>query len=405
MTAVATSARDDARVTGLVGTAHFCSHFFQLALPPLFPIIKTEFGVSYAALGAVMTVFYTTSGICQAFAGILVDRFGARRMLIQGLALLAVGIGLMGFVTEFWMLFPLAALAGIGNSVFHPADFSILTTKVGASRLGRAYSVHAFSGTLGYALAPALIGSLAAFAGWRPALSIAGLAGLLAVVVFWRARILLVDPEAHVARGGRSTTFPGISYARLIAMPALLLAFGYFALTAASGIGVQTFSVPALVEIFDVGLPVATASLTGYLVCMAGGMLLGGILADRTARHHVVAMIGLFVSAVFLLVLWSVPVDYGTAVVLLFLSGLAVGVTGPSRDMLVRAATPRGATGKVFGFVYSGLDMGALIAPTLFGWLMDHAPPNDIFLAVAVLLVLAIGTVMQVRRQTVRAAA
>ena len=407
MTAIATTTtfRADAKVMGLVGTAHFSSHFFQLALAPLFPILATQFGVSFAELGVIVTVFYVASGICQAFAGIVVDRFGARPILALGLALLAGSIALSGLVTHYWMLLPLAILAGIGNSVFHPADFSILTAKIDKTRIGRAYSIHALLGTIGYAMAPVVITTLAEQLGdWRPALIVPGVAGVVIAIILWRSPTLVVTPT-HL-RGSKDTgDVAAFSYARLIANPAIVASFLYFVFTAGASIGLTSFSVSAFSEIFGftTGDQIAQAGLllTAFLVSSASGMLIGGIIADRTTRHHIVAMAGMTSAALFMVVLAYGGLSYWTAVVAMAVAGLTYGSTAPSRDMLVRAATPPGATGKVFGFVYSGLDVGSWLVPVFYGGFIDSHTPQYVFLTSAVLFAFAIGTVMQVRKRSV----
>lgn len=413
MVAITSSLRRDATVAGLVGLAHFSSHFFQLALPPLFPLMKDEFDVSYTALGAIVTVFFTASGICQAFAGILVDRFGARGILALGIALLGGSIASAGLIRDFWMLYPLAALAGVGNSIFHPADFSIMTAKIDKSRLGRAYSIHAFLGTSGYAASPVIIGGLAALFSWRAALIGAGLAGIIVALIIARAGALVVDRHAHVAGGAPPPV--SISYARLITMPAIMMAFAYFALIAAGGVGLQAFSIAAFIEIlkpvqaaladsFGTPVHVASIALTAYLAASACGMLAGGALADMTSKHHVVASIGLMIAGALMVMLAATASSYWPILLLMAAAGFSSGATSPSRDMLIRGATPPGSTGKVFGFVYSGLDLGALIGPLAFGLIIDHAEPRDIFYAVGALFIVAIVTVLQVRRQTLRTA-
>ncbi len=407
MTAIATTTtfRADAKVMGLVGTAHFSSHFFQLALAPLFPILAMQFGVSFAELGAVVTVFYVASGICQAFAGIVVDRFGARPILALGLALLAGSIALSGLVTHYWMLLPLAILAGIGNSVFHPADFSILTAKIDKTRIGRAYSIHALLGTIGYAMAPVVITLLAEQLGnWRPALIVPGVAGVVIALILWRSPTLVVTPT-HLRGGKTAGETAAFSYGRLIANPAIVASFLYFVFTAGASIGLTSFSVSAFSEIFSftTGDQIAQAGLllTAFLVSSASGMLIGGIIADRTTRHHIVAMAGMTSAALFMLLLAFGDLSYWATVAAMAIAGLTYGSTAPSRDMLVRAATPPGATGKVFGFVYSGLDVGSWLVPVFYGGFIDNHTPHYVFLTSAVLFAFAIGTVMQVRKRSV----
>ncbi|HEY0834615.1 MAG TPA: MFS transporter [Azospirillum sp.] len=387
----------DALIIALVGAAHFSSHFFQLALAPLFPRLHDVFGVSYVTLGSVATTFYLCSGICQAFAGILVDRYGARPMLLAGIATMATCIGLAGLVTEFWMFYPLVALAGIGNSVFHPADFSLLSNRVSPERLGRAYGVHAFSGTAGYAVAPLAVGGIALLADWRTALIAAGLMGWVVVLVMLRfSRELSTDPgRAERKDGGMEP----ISYARLIASPAILMAFSYFLLTAAAGIGFQTFSTASLVELYGVPLELAATALTAYLTASATGILLGGVVADRTTNYTLVAASGLGTAAALMMVVASGGLPFAAVTAVITLAGLAQGITASSRDILVKRATPKGATGKVFGFVYSGLDAGSTVAPLLFGFLLDHHATQLVFAGIGLLFALAIASVFSVARR------
>ncbi len=396
MALTAEALRRDVRVISLIGAAHFTSHFFQLALPPLFPLLREEMGVAYVALGLIMSVFYASSGIGQTISGFLVDRLGAQRILLGGMALLAGSIGLAGFATSFWMLVTIALLAGLGNSVFHPADFSIVNASVTPRRLGRAYSVHGICGALGYAAGPAVIVSLAGVLGWRAALVTAGVLGLGAVLVFASQADALTMADTAGPRGpGRRT---GLAEdVRLLLAGPILVAFVFFALFATAIIGVQTFSVSAMIAIFDAPLGLATGALTAYLLGSAAGILLGGFLADRARRHSVVAAAGMLGGALLMLLIAGGALPVTALPVVMALAGVCIGAIGPSRDLIVRRATPPGASGKVYGFVYSGLDLGSSITPLIFGWLLDRGEPRTVFVVVAVLLVLAILTVMQVR--------
>ena len=371
--------------------AHFFSHFFQLVLPPLFPLLKTVFGVPYVALGLTVSVFYGASGIGQTLSGFLVDRIGALRVLLGGMALFAASIALAGLVPTYWLLLPVALLAGLGNSVFHPADYSILNASVDARRIGRGYSVHSVSGNLGWAVAPTVVFALTAHFGWRVALVTVGGLGLVMAGV--------LATQAHLfasARGaGRSR---GATDLRMLLSGPIMAAFAYFALIAMAVIGVQTFGVSGLIRVYETPMAAATACLTAFLLGSAAGTLVGGLLADRTSRHDVLAMSGLVSAAALMLVLASGGLSLGMLPAVLAVAGFCQGATGPSRDMLVRAATPTGASGRVFGFVYSGLDLGSCITPLAFGWLLDHGDPRMVFAAVGVLLLCTIATVVQVRR-------
>ncbi|MSP68604.1 MAG: MFS transporter [Alphaproteobacteria bacterium] len=400
MTATAPSLGRDAGTMGLIGSAHFLSHFFQMALPPLFPILKADLGVSYTALGGVMTVFFAASGLTQAASGFLVDRFGARRVLLGGLTLLAAATGLMGLAGTYWALLPLAALAGFGNSVFHPADLSILTNRVSPHRLGRAYGVHTIGGSLGYAASPVLIVTLAGLWHWRLGLVIASLIGLGAAVAIWRLGRELADDGSEHRRsaGGAPPPLEIAASIRMLLSPTMLVCFGYFMLVAMAAIGIQTAAVPVLLALYDLPLAAAAGNLTGFLLGSVIGILAGGILADRTARHDLLAAIGLVAGAALMLAVGSGALPVWTVMGAMIGAGASSGFTMPPRDLLVRAATPAGASGRVFGFVYSGLDLGASLTPFLFGMLLDHGEPRVVFLVLAGLYLATILTLIQVRR-------
>jgi len=394
----------NARLIGLVAGAHFMSHFFQLSLPPLFPVLREAFGISYLALGVVATVFYAASGVGQAMAGFVVDRVGARPILLGGLSLLAGAVLLAGLAPSFEILILVLLLAGIGNSVFHPADYSILNARVDRRWLGRAYSAHSIAGNLGWVAAPAVIVPLAHLTSWRVALVSAGAFGLL-VACFLATRSELRTGVAEDSARSQARAFGWSTEARILLAPPIVMAFAYFALLSGAMSAVQTFSVSTLVALYGVPLSAATSALTAFLLGNSGGILVGGLLADRATRHDLVASSGLWAAAGFLGLLaagalgplWVAPV--------MAMMGICMGTTQPSRDTLVRAVTPRGASGKVFGFVYSGLDVGSLSLPPLYGWLLDRGEPRGVFLVATGLVALTSVTVLEVRRRAVLAPA
>jgi MFS transporter, FSR family, fosmidomycin resistance protein len=383
----------------LIGLAHFTSHFIQLTLPPLFPVLKEAFAVSYVALGLVMTAFYAASGLGQAVCGFLVDRWGARRVLLAGASLQSLGMGLAGLAGSYDGLVAGAVLGGLGNAVYHPADYAILTASVDARRVGRAFSVHALCGTLGYAAAPATVLALVALVSWRVAVGLIALAGL-GVVVLLASQLHVTRDHRAVADMGRRSTSLAADVRLLMAVP-IVAALAYFALLAMAQSGVQTFAVAALAQIYATPLDVAGGALTGYLMGIAAGIMAGGLLADLIPRHGALAAVGLAMSALFTVLGGSGALSPVLLPVVMAMAGLAMGVTSPSRDMLVRATVPAGAAGKVYGFVYSGLDIGSLLAPMIFGWMLDHDRPRAVFAGVAVLLLATILTVVQVRRGAV----
>jgi MFS transporter, FSR family, fosmidomycin resistance protein len=395
----------DLRIIGLVGSAHFFSHFFQLALPPLFPLIKETFGVPYVALGFVVSLMYASSGIGQTISGFLVDRFGAARVLVTGMCLFSGAIAAAGIAPTYWALLPIAVLAGLGNSVFHPADYSIFNASVDARRLGRAYGVHSICGNLGWTAAPVVVVALAAHSSWRTALITVGGIGVAAALLLSTQSDTLADDRAATPRREAGEGGGLAADIRLLMVAPVLAAFAYFALLATAQIGLQTFSVTTLVTLYQAPLAVATGALTAFLLGSSGGVLLGAFLADRTRRHDLVAACGMSTGAVLTLALATGALALPALPVVMAVAGFALGMTTPSRDMLVRRATPRGASGKVYGFVYSGLDLGSSLTPLLFGWLLDRGEPRAVFVVAAVFMLLTITTVVQVRRHGVRSTA
>ena len=346
-----------------------------------------------------MSLFYAASGIGQTVSGFLVDHWGARRVLPLGMALLGAAMAFAGLAPSYLLLAAAALLGGLGNSVFHPADYSIFNASVSPGRLGRAYGVHGICGNFGWVLAPTVVVGLSTAVGWRAALVTLGLLGIAAAVALSTQGEVLDDRrESAGVRGMPSGGWTG-SVKLLMATP-ILVAFAYFALLAMSQIGIQTFAVSALVNIYDAPLALATGALTAFLLGSAGGILAGAFLADRTSRHGLVASSGMFLGAVASLVIASAAPSVALLPLVMALAGFCLGATSPSRDMLVRAATPPGASGKVYGFVYSGLDLGSSLTPLLFGWMLDHGEGRMIFVASAAFMLLTIATVVQVRRHT-----
>ena len=381
--------RNDATVIGLISIAHGMSHFYQLLLAPLFPFVKDELGVSYAALGFLVALFYTLSGLLQPLAGFVVDRYGARAVLLGGIVFFIAGITVQGFATSYAMLALGAALGGIGNSVFHPADFAILNARVSPSRLGYAFSAHGVVGYVGYAVAPLFSVSIGAAYGWQAAL-LSGAAmgiGLLALLLLNLKHLEIQTRKSASIR----------SDARVLFTAPVVLCFAYFTVFAAGLTGLQSFGVSAMVEQFRMAATATSSALTAYLVSAALGILAGGFVAARTARHDYVAAAGMGVNALAILAVATYAVPGGGVAVALAVAGFASGIVAPSRDLIVRASTPPGAAGRVFGFVYSGLDVGALATPVFYGWMLDQHLPHAVFYAVAAFTFAAMLTVMLVR--------
>jgi FSR family fosmidomycin resistance protein-like MFS transporter len=384
--------KTDIRTISLVSLAHGLSHFFQIATAVVFPLIRDDLGVTYVELGGTVALYYVVSGVCQTAAGFAVDRFGARRVLFFGLLLSTAGALIAGLSQSYAMLVTAAVVGGIGNSVFHPCDFSILNARVHRERLGYAFSGHGIAGYLGYALAPIYGITMAAAAGWRGALLGAAAVGALVIVVLavFRDEIHVAPADARhgAARNGLMADF------RVLASLPVLMCFGYFILASVAFIATQNFGVVTFMALYGVSAVLASAALTSYLLGGAAGILAGGFVAVRTSRHDIVAVGGMAVSALLMFAIAATWLAPAFLPLLCAAAGFATGITGPSRDLIVRATTPAGSTGKVYGFVYSGLDVGAMVTPVYFGWLLDGGRPSMVFYTVVVTAILTIATVM-----------
>jgi FSR family fosmidomycin resistance protein-like MFS transporter len=382
----------DVRTISLVALAHGLSHFFQISTAVVFPLIKDDLGVSYVALGSTVALYYVVSGICQTAAGFAVDRFGARRVLFLGMTLSAGGALLAGLSHSYAMLVVAALVGGVGNSVFHPCDFSILNARVHRERLGYAFSGHGIAGYLGYALAPLYGITMAAVAGWRGALLGAAALGAVVIVVLavFRGAIHVEAADRHAAGGGRGL----MADVRILASAPVLMCFGYFILVSVQFIATQNFGVVTFMALYGVSAVLASTALTSYLLGGATGILTGGFVAVRTTRHDLVAITGMAFSALLMFAIASAWFPAAILPLLCAAAGFATGITGPSRDLIVRATTPPGSTGKVYGFVYSGLDVGSMVTPVYFGWLLDGGRPSMVFYTVVVTAILTIATVL-----------
>ncbi len=395
--------RQDAQLIGLVGLAHLISHFSQLLLPPLFPWLKDALNASYTQLGFLMTVFFVVSCVVQALSGFWVDKYGPRPILFAGLACL--GFAAFGFSvsTGYWMVVAFAVLAGIGNGVFHPVDYTLLNKKVSAPRLGHAYSTHGLTGSLGWALSPALLVPIALAYSWRAALMVAGvLIFVVWVILFLQRDKLMVEVAAPATPPANATSGAHQAAAEhslaFLKIPAVWGCFGFFFLYAIVISVIQAFAPEAASKLHAIPLPLAAACLTIYMVGSAGGMLAGGFLASDPARCERVVGVAFSCAALLALTLAFAQLPVMAVPVIFGLMGFASGTAGPSRDLLVKKSTPANSTGRVYGVVYSGLDIGQAVAPLFFGALMDHQSYSGVFVGLAAVQLILIAGAFNIRR-------
>jgi len=392
--------RQDAQVIGLVGLVHASSHFSHLLLPLMFPAFMQDFGLGYAQLGLLMSVFFVVSGIGQALSGFFVDHFGARPVLYASLAMLALACASVTQVQGYGGLMCSAILFGLGNCTFHPVDFTILNNRVSEQRLGHAFSTHGLTGNLGWAAAPTFMVGISTLSHWRTAYACAALVflSLLLLCMFQRAH-LHTEPQRHPTQGAKPSTgaSTNLSFLRL---PVVWWCFGFFVFSTMTLAVVQSFSVSIMQSLVGVSFEAATHTLTAYLICAALGMLAGGFMAATFAKHTQAVVAGSMLSAALLLVIcattWLGPMG---SMLAMAITGFAAGVGGPSRDLMIKQATPKGATGRVYGMVYSGMDVGFAIAPALFGVFMDHGWYAATLVGVSMTLVVSAALAVVVGRQ------
>jgi len=389
----------DAKLIGLVGLAHAVSHFSQLILAPLFPWLKDAFNVSYVELGAVLTVFFVVSCIVQAASGFIVDKLGPRPVLFVGLG--ALGLAAFGYALaqSYWMLLVCAVVGGIGNGVFHPVDYTLFNRKVAPTRLGHAYSVHGITGSLGWALAPAFVVPIAIAFSWRVALASAGAVALLVLLVLWIYRsVLSLDAAAVHKATGQGESAPAGGEFDFLRIPAVWMCFGFFFFYAVVISVVQTFAPVAAGHLHAVPVALVAVCLTVYMVASAAGMVVGGFLASDPSRCERIVGVGFGLAAALALMLAFADFPPIIVPVLFGAMGFVSGVAGPSRDLLVKKSTPPNATGRVYGVVYAGLDIGQAVAPLVFGRLMDHGQYTSVIVGLALVQGVLIASAFNVRR-------
>ena len=385
--------KQDATIIALVGLAHASSHFSHLLLPLMFPVFMREFGLSYSELGLLMTTFFVVSGLGQACAGFVVDRLGARPLLFVALGIFVLASSLASMVNGYTGLLGVAALAGLGNATFHPVDFTILNQRVSGVRLGYAFSAHGLTGNLGWAAAPVFLVTISSLYHWRTAYLAAAAMYLCILLLLIVQRDKLSTQAVQLLPNG--ATEHSMAFMKL---PVVWWCFGFFFLSTMTLAVVQSFSVSILKAMHGISFEAATMTLTAYMLCGALGMLVGGFVAARTAHSDRVVAIAMAVAAVLLALCGTGLLGATLTMVVLAGTGFAVGIGGPSRDMMIRKATPQGATGRVYGMVYSGLDVGFAVSPILFGAFMDRGWFGATLFGAATVLLLSVVAALGVGR-------
>ncbi len=397
----------DVRVIGLISLAHGSSHFFHLVLPPMFPWLKNEFALSYAELGLLMSIFFVVSCIVQAASGFLVDRIGARPVLFAGVALLSLAGLTYSQSTGYSMLILGAVIAGLGNGVFHPVDYTLINHKISPPNLPYAYSMHGVTGYLGWAAAPAFMVGIAQLSDWRMAFLSAAALEALILLILWLNKSQLIDDvkerhaQSHADEQAINSGGAPASAFAFLKLPAVWLCWIFFFFSMASTSSLQSFAPSALFKVYQIPIDVGSYFITLLALGSAGGVLFGGYLAAKLKAPERIVSSCLSVTVVMCLLLATGMVSAEIIPFIFFALGFGYGVVAPSRDLLVKLATPKGVSGRVYGIVYSGIDLGAAVGPFIFGFFMDAGLPKALFIGIAIFQIMIIPTVFKVSSNTV----
>lgn len=386
-----------ARTLTAVSLVHLVSHFYWLALVPLLPSLTVLLDASYLELGLAITTMNAVSALTQAPVGFLVDRFGARLLLIVGAVIGALGFMLLALAPTYPVLIIAAVLIGLGNSVYHPADYSILSAEMSAAQMGRAYSIHTFSGYLGFAVAPPVVLFFLWIGGPRLALAAIAIVGLLLCLPLLPGLL----KERRQARTPKATVQQKTSARALITASVIALTVMFTLVNLSTGM-MQTYMVASIANLLALPQSVGAAALTLFFFTLVGGVLVGGLVADRASSAAIVTLGGFGLAAVFALAIPVFTPGANVTLVLIGATGFCAGLIMPSRDLLVRKASPPDAVGRVFGIVTTGFNFGGMLSPLIGGALIDERAPAWIFYGSAAFMMMTVALAVLIERKTVR---
>jgi FSR family fosmidomycin resistance protein-like MFS transporter len=396
--ATADVARNDIKILSLVSAGHFCSHFYMLALPALFIFLNKDMGISFTLLGAMLSARYVATGMAQVPAGFMVDRYGAKTVLMLGMFVMVAAFAVMAFAPNYWVLVLLVIIGGIGDAVFHPADYAILNGSVSEARMGRAFSVHTFSGHLGFSAAPVAITFMSTLWDWRTALLVVagfGFAILVLLLTQWSSlKDDALTPKRRKEKEANGEKEKMGDHARLLFSRPVLVLFAFFAMSTLAGNGLHAFAIPALNALHGTSAIDAGFAVSTYMLVSSFAVLAGGFIADNIQRQDRFAALIYSISIVTVLLITYFSVHYALLVFFFGLTGFCHGVIRPARDMMVREVTPEGSSGKVFGFIFTGQNVGGGIAPIILGFVLDNFPPQYIFFTSIIFMALCVGTIL-----------
>lgn len=386
------NASQQLRVVVVISIAHALSHFMHLILPPVFPLLLTEFSLSYSELGLLMTAFFVVSGVVQAASGFAVDKYGPLPVLLVSIALFALSTLVLASAQSYSMLLLGSVIAGAGNAPFHPVDYCILNARIEGKRLPRSYAVHGVAGSLGWAVAPLLLVAVSALAGWRVAMLAAGVVCLVIwALVWWARNELRVTPirRSPALQPGSSQEVSQSAWG-FMRLPGLWISFVYFFGTAFAIGGVQSFGPGSAAQLHEIPATHVALLVSVYMIGSAVGALAGGWTMGEARQAERIVSMALTAALCVALSIAYLDTPVWLSTMLFGVMGFAAGVGTPARDLLVKRAAPPGATGRIYGIIYAGLDVGVAAAPALFGVIMDARWPRGVWIGIALAYVLMI---------------
>lgn len=365
---------ENPREVGLLTVAHGVNEFYSIALPPILPLLVSDFGVSYAQAGVLMTVYFGVYSVFQLPAGRLADRFGQRLLLAGGMVVLSAGVLLVAVAPTFPLVVLGQAIAGVGGSTYHPAGMSLISDVESGTTEGTAMGVHGFGGVAGTALAPALVGGLAVVFDWRLALTVAAGVG----VVYTAAFLVLFEdvpkgerPAATPDGGGESVAIRDrLRTALNVPLEAwvVVLFVTNFALSLELN-AVRTFATSYLFE--RTGEAALSNAVFFTMLVGAGVSSLGaGRLADVVDRAWLgVAAMG--VSAVALALTVFIPATPALLLGWFLLVGAAMYAAYPAMNAIISARSEDEFSGSLFAIMLTAGSLGGAVGPGLFGFVVE----------------------------------
>ena len=379
----------DIRVTSVISGGHMFSHYYFMVFGPIMPLLAAELNFTYTMLAAILSAYSFSSFAVQTPFGFLVDKYGARGPLISGLFIMGASIAGLGFASEFWHFIVLYSIAGMANSVFHPADYAILSASVNNSRMGRAFGAHLFSGHFAWVICPGTMLGAVALWGWRGAFIAVGLVGVayaLFMLTQWAAledgrdaraaAKRLKSEENKTKKHDPESLHEGI---RLLLTFPIVMCMLFFVFLTLGFTGIRTFFVAAMEVMNGMSLANSNGALTGFIIGSTIGITVGGVLADKIGPQIWLAAVSLVGAGILIIVSGTVPMTTVMLFAVMTLAGTFLGLLLPSRDLLVRQVTPDGSMGKVMGFLSTGMMGAAAVAPLIFGYFLDLGQPLWVF--------------------------